>query len=414
MSTPVYQISAPDPFNFKSTLEWKSWKDRFMRFRRASGMMKEEEARPLNENDPQVQQEPDELANNSSSSLRRESILPVYPTPSEIAIEVPQLDGSSPNSSTPARRTQWSRKPIDRLDLYGWRCDGSALQLCEELHFLFRNKLSVPEDYVTKEIFDAVSVYIIPKPQLQRTILTVNVLGYKITGYPVRIDNTKYARNAYYFNLCFVCDSWARTVQYEPVVKKLSEYLVIPFINGFNHVAKIAAEANVENNLVKACIQNLLYYGTVKLIPIFQYSNIYAATPELKNLTEKKAFQKECLEYVSKTSETLASFRDVFVFYCNMTHGTTLRDLCARFNPHFIHIDERKLVQFGLLHKLIRRIHKFPVCVGSSARSSPLPFLHQTFNGQSSYDEICCKMGISSRQLAEQIEDDPRILVIRK
>nr|CAD7458201.1 unnamed protein product [Timema tahoe] len=156
------------------------------------------------------------------------------------------------------------------------------------------------------------------------------------------------------------------------------------------------------------------YYGTVKLIPIFQYSNIYAATPELKNLAEKKEFQKECLEYVSKTSETLASFRDVFVFYCNMTHGTTLRDLCARFNPHFLHIDERKLVQFGLLHKLIRRIHKFPVCVGSSARSSPLPFLHQTFNGQSSYDEICCKMGISSRQLAEQIEDDPRILVIRK
>nr|CAD7458199.1 unnamed protein product [Timema tahoe] len=32
----------------------------------------------------------------------------------------------------------------------------------------------VPEEYVTKEIFDAVSVYIIPKPQLQRTILTVS------------------------------------------------------------------------------------------------------------------------------------------------------------------------------------------------------------------------------------------------
>nr|CAD7597841.1 unnamed protein product [Timema genevievae] len=56
-------------------------------------------------------------------------------------------------------------------------------------------------------------------------VVGLNVLGYKITGYPVRIDNTKYARNAYYFNLCFVCDSWARTVQYEPVVKKLSEYL---------------------------------------------------------------------------------------------------------------------------------------------------------------------------------------------
>ncbi|GBP21093.1 GATOR complex protein NPRL2 [Eumeta japonica] len=53
-----------------------------------------------------------------------------------------------------------------------------------------------------------------------------SLLGSKILGFPVRIDNKKYARNAFYFNLCFVCDSWARTVHLEPVVKKLTEYLV--------------------------------------------------------------------------------------------------------------------------------------------------------------------------------------------
>lgn len=53
-----------------------------------------------------------------------------------------------------------------------------------------------------------------------------NVLGYKIVGYPVRIEHQRYTRNAFYFNLCFVCDSWARTVQYEPIVRKLSEYFV--------------------------------------------------------------------------------------------------------------------------------------------------------------------------------------------
>jgi len=53
-----------------------------------------------------------------------------------------------------------------------------------------------------------------------------NVLGHKITGFPISISNKKYARNAFYFNLCFVCDAWARTVQYEGVVKKLAEYLV--------------------------------------------------------------------------------------------------------------------------------------------------------------------------------------------
>ncbi|XP_063220099.1 GATOR complex protein NPRL2-like isoform X2 [Bacillus rossius redtenbacheri] len=249
----------------------------------------------------------------------------------------------------------------------------------------------VPDDYVSKEIFDAVSVYIIPKPQLQRTIFTVNVLGFKITGFPVRIDNAKYARNAYYFNVCFVSDFWARTVQYEPVIKKFSEYLVtmeeqtgflsdtnqpesentklpamlkqiledlnskkqssvtdgnmtihlkvvklsadpqpvvdhvvpillvdlntynnqhwdlttqriLQHIDGFSHVAKIAAQADAENSLVKTCIQNLLYYGVVSLLPIFQYSNVYATTPELKNLVSNKSFQEECLQFVSKST----------------------------------------------------------------------------------------------------------------
>ncbi|XP_021927171.1 GATOR complex protein NPRL2 [Zootermopsis nevadensis] len=361
----------------------------------------------------------------------------------------------------------------------------------------------VPEEYVTKEIFDAVSVYIIPKPQLQRSILTVNVLGYKITGFPVRIDNTKYARNAYYFNLCFVCDAWARTVQYEPVVKKLSEYLmtmeqesgflsnenksesekvrlstmlkqiledlnshrmttviegtttmhlkvvkvasdpphvsdhhvplfimdqnmyreqqwdlttqqVLPYIDGFNHVAKIAAEADVENNLVKSCVQNLVYYGAVKLIPIFQYCNVYVATPELKHLAGGKKFQEECLLYVSKIEGNLPNLRDVFMMYCNMTHGTTLRDLCVRFNPQALRIDERKLVQFGLLHKLIRRVHKYPVYVEGNRHLSPTTPLQREFSGLASSDEICCSTGLSSQQLDEEIEYDPGVTVIWK
>ena len=36
-------------------------------------------------------------------------------------------------------------------------------------------------------------------------------------------------------------------------------FQVLPYIDGFNHVAKIAAEADIEINLVKACLQNLLY-----------------------------------------------------------------------------------------------------------------------------------------------------------
>lgn len=57
-------------------------------------------------------------------------------------------------------------------------------------------------------------------------ILYRTLKDYKILGFPVKIDDKKYARNAFYFNLCFVCDAEARTVHYEPVVKKMSDFLV--------------------------------------------------------------------------------------------------------------------------------------------------------------------------------------------
>ena len=51
-------------------------------------------------------------------------------------------------------------------------------------------------------------------------------LKHNLSGYPVRISHEKYPRNFLIFNLCFVCDSDARTVQYELVVRKLAEHLV--------------------------------------------------------------------------------------------------------------------------------------------------------------------------------------------
>lgn len=51
-------------------------------------------------------------------------------------------------------------------------------------------------------------------------------MGKKILGYPVCIDSKTYNRNAFYFNLCFVFSPPVKTLGYEPVIKKLTEYLV--------------------------------------------------------------------------------------------------------------------------------------------------------------------------------------------
>lgn len=64
----------------------------------------------------------------------------------------------------------------------------------------------------------------------------------------------------------------------------LTTQQVAPYINGFNHIVRIASLSDVENNLVKACVQNLIYYGVVALVPIFQYGNVYCTTPKLNKL----------------------------------------------------------------------------------------------------------------------------------
>lgn len=375
----------------------------------------------------------------------------------------------------------------------------------------------VPESYITKEIFHAVNVYIIPKPKtLQRCILTVNALKYKIIGYPVRIDDQKYSRNAFHFNLCFVCDDWAKSVQYENTVKKLAEYFTIledeseflsqdeenydrikrileitlkdlndkretrivegettiflkitqtqedpppvydhqvpqlkkefaavpseswdlttqqllPFLDGVNHVARIAREAGVDLGLVKSCIQNLVYYKVVHLQTLIKYSNVYMCTRNLQNLIKDPKLFQECRDYVAVRERELdagdsgcdqnggeiavlpqkPSLQKIFQLYSSMSHGQTLKSLCQRFNiKEQYHIDERRLVCFGLQHKLIRTINKYPVFIGSVPTER-----QKLYNGCLSLDEICCRAGLSPASIEEDINQDTNVTVLWK
>lgn len=71
----------------------------------------------------------------------------------------------------------------------------------------------------------------------------------------------------------------------------LTTQQVAPYIDGFNHVARIAVLSDVENNLVKACVQNLVYYGIVALVPLFQYGNVYCTTPKLSKFAQDSELQ---------------------------------------------------------------------------------------------------------------------------
>lgn len=313
-------------------------------------------------------------------------------------------------------------------------------------------------------------------------------------GYPVKIESQKYPRNAYYFNLCFVCEANRRTVQYEDLVRKLSEYLILmehesnflsgdehksklqsflqrilydlntqgftksveddmtiflklvtvpddppqvfdhlvphitspifqeiarenwdlttqqilPYINGVSHVGSIATKANVNANLVKSCIQNLVYYGVLGLLPLLKYSNVYNCTRDLQKLSKNPQFASSCREYVAY--DTIAKppmLSKIVRAYAQMHYGVNLKTLCQRLSLRENNIDERRLITFGLQHKLIRLIRPYPVYTGKQ------PFgRHCLYTGARSVDEICCLAKLCPSTIEEDIQKDANITVI--
>lgn len=74
----------------------------------------------------------------------------------------------------------------------------------------------------------------------------------------------------------------------------LTTQQVLPYINGINHITKIAANSDVEIGLVKACIQNLVYYQVVEVMPLFKYSNVYMCTRNLQGLSTDGTLTQAC------------------------------------------------------------------------------------------------------------------------
>lgn len=75
--------------------------------------------------------------------------------------------------------------------------------------------------YLSPEVFDGVSDYVITKPQLCGKLVTITVSGHKIMGYPLRVRNERYHRYALMFNVGMVFDEGADTRAYQGVLRKL-------------------------------------------------------------------------------------------------------------------------------------------------------------------------------------------------
>lgn len=66
----------------------------------------------------------------------------------------------------------------------------------------------------------------------------------------------------------------------------------------------------------------------------------------------------------------------------------------------------------GLYVKFIS-LFQYPVLMSESVNGSTSS-IHQYCTGLNSFDEICCSSGMSTRQVDDQVERDPNVILIWK
>jgi len=146
-------------------------------------------------------------------------------------------------------------------------------------------------------------------------------------------------------------------------------------IDGINHVQRIAEAADVELKLVKRAIRELIYHNRAILLDIFHFQAIYAPTADFAYFIKDDDLLEECYNYVvigpnqsflsseSIQAKPTPTKTTLITLYAALIPGITLHDFCLSHQSTLTHIDIRRLITFGLLKRIIRRIHKYALAI---------------------------------------------------
>ncbi|GAA5978354.1 hypothetical protein JCM5350_001137 [Sporobolomyces pararoseus] len=148
-------------------------------------------------------------------------------------------------------------------------------------------------------------------------------------------------------------------------------YKICTFINGVNHVRKIAELAEVDLYLARMCIRHLVYYNAVILVDLFQFTNSYAVLPDIAEIAhapeddddEGTDVRLECENYVfSGGPDTRpVPFSTLLKYYSQLQPGLTVSAWIDDLSLDSLPIDVRRMIQFGVIKGFLRRVYAYPV-----------------------------------------------------
>lgn len=200
---------------------------------------------------------------------------------------------------------------------------------------------------------------------------------------------------------CFEIDDW-----------DLATQKIVSGINGFKTISIIAIETNIEISIVKEAIQNLLYAGIIMLVPVIQYSSMFVLTSNIIQYYSDPEIHTDSINFVQLDNEKREpSFYDLFFFYSLFKNGITVQSINEIYHPFERNIDLKKLILFGLLKGFLKKIHKYPITLGSKDK---LEDEKKRYTGIFNMDKICSSLGVGVRSVDEQLDEDKDVIVCIK
>lgn len=153
---------------------------------------------------------------------------------------------------------------------------------------------------------------------------------------------------------------------------------VCKFIDGVNHVSRIAHLADCDKELTRLAIAHLLYYQVIMVIDIFQFSNMYTLRKSIQWLANEPHVRDECGPYVTKPGRPIPDWPQLLHLYSRLKSGTTVLEWMQTYNVTQLGIDVRRFVSFGVIKGFLRRVHRWPVFLILSSTSGDVVQTTQT------------------------------------
>lgn len=136
---------------------------------------------------------------------------------------------------------------------------------------------------------------------------------------------------------------------------------ICKYIDGTNHVSKIAHLADCDPVLTREAISHLLYYQVIMTVDIFQFSNVYTLRKSIQWLAEEPHVKEECGPYVTRPGQRIPDWPKLLHLYSRFRSGKTVQQWMDAWDIHELGIDARRFTSFGVIKGFLRRVHRWPV-----------------------------------------------------